>query len=281
MRPLHYVLKVANRAKTMDFYLNVLQMQVLRHEEFGSGCEASCNGRYDGRWSKTMVGYGDESSHFVLELTYNYGVAAYTAGNDFNYLRIRSDAVLANVRPQADLTLDGVHEVRDPNGIRFLVEAGGPQASLSELSLFVSSSHASTLFWRDLLGATVVEESPHSVELAFDSSANFRLKLLTSSDVVINHAEAYGRLALACPTEQLEALEKAVDAHDAKHLLKRLTVLPTPGKTDVSVIIVTDPDQHEICFVGEEGFSELSERDAEAEALLEKSISEDRSEVKK
>jgi hypothetical protein len=62
--------------------------QVLRHEEFIEvcltqhniflksfslkGCKATCNGPYDNMWSKTMVGYGPEDGHFVLELTYNY-----------------------------------------------------------------------------------------------------------------------------------------------------------------------------------------------------------------
>lgn len=35
---------------------------------------------YDNRWSKTMIGYGPESTHFVLELTYNYGVKVYEMG---------------------------------------------------------------------------------------------------------------------------------------------------------------------------------------------------------
>lgn len=35
---------------------------------------------YDNRWSKTMIGYGPESTHFVLELTYNYGVKSYELG---------------------------------------------------------------------------------------------------------------------------------------------------------------------------------------------------------
>ncbi len=55
MRPLHYVFKICNRKSTMDFYLNILKMSILRHEEFEEGCEASCNGPYDGKWSKTMV----------------------------------------------------------------------------------------------------------------------------------------------------------------------------------------------------------------------------------
>lgn len=36
---------------------------------------------YDNRWSKTMIGYGPESNHFVIELTYNYGVTNYELGN--------------------------------------------------------------------------------------------------------------------------------------------------------------------------------------------------------
>lgn len=30
-----------------------------------------------------MVGYGPEDNHFVVELTYNYGIKHYVKGNDF------------------------------------------------------------------------------------------------------------------------------------------------------------------------------------------------------
>ena len=43
---------------------------------------------YDGKWSKSMVGYGDEDSHFVLELTYNYGIKHYAKGNDFKVIKV-------------------------------------------------------------------------------------------------------------------------------------------------------------------------------------------------
>ena len=48
IRPLHYVFKISNREKTMNFYLNLLGMTALRHEEFKEGCDAACNGPYDG-----------------------------------------------------------------------------------------------------------------------------------------------------------------------------------------------------------------------------------------
>ena len=43
---------------------------------------------YDGKWSKTMIGFGPEDDHFVLELTYNYGIKEYKLGNDFQVIYI-------------------------------------------------------------------------------------------------------------------------------------------------------------------------------------------------
>jgi catechol 2,3-dioxygenase-like lactoylglutathione lyase family enzyme len=83
-RALHYVFRIANREASYKFYTEVLGMKVLRHEEFTEGCKATCNGPYDNMWSKTMIGYGSEDEHFVLELTYNYTVHGYELGNDFN-----------------------------------------------------------------------------------------------------------------------------------------------------------------------------------------------------
>ena len=48
---LHWVFKVPSpRAETIRFYRDVLGMQILRHEEFEKGCEAACNGPYDGKY---------------------------------------------------------------------------------------------------------------------------------------------------------------------------------------------------------------------------------------
>ena len=63
-------------------------MKVLRHEEFGFGCEATCNGPYQRPWSKTMIGFGPESTHFVFELTYTFGIRNYPRGNDFRHVII-------------------------------------------------------------------------------------------------------------------------------------------------------------------------------------------------
>ena len=48
---------------------------------------------YDGKWSKSMVGYGPEDNHFVVELTYNYGLGSYQLGNDFRVSQLASNCI--------------------------------------------------------------------------------------------------------------------------------------------------------------------------------------------
>ena len=45
-----------------------------------------------------MIGYGDEDSNFVAELTYNYGVRTYKPGNVHIASLIKSDSVFAKER---------------------------------------------------------------------------------------------------------------------------------------------------------------------------------------
>jgi len=98
-------------------------MDVLRHEEFDGGCEAACGGPYDGKWSKTMMGYGAEDQHFALELTCNYGVKQYRVGNDFRSITVSIRTAFE--RAKAHTTVHDVQErrvsVRSPDGYVFVV----------------------------------------------------------------------------------------------------------------------------------------------------------------
>ncbi len=58
-------------------------------------------------------------------------------------------------------------------------------------------------------------------------------------------------------------------------VLTPLVSLDTPGKASVQVVILADPDGHEICFVGDEAFRQLSRPDEDAPTLLTRSISRD------
>ena len=87
IRPLHWVIKVGDLKRSIEL-LSLLGARVLRHEEFTSGCEATCNGPYTGYWSKSMVGWENEDKSFVFELTYNYGVYEYARGNDLQSISL-------------------------------------------------------------------------------------------------------------------------------------------------------------------------------------------------
>lgn len=92
----------------------------------------------------------------------------------------------------------------------------------------------------------------------------------------MDHAKAYGRIAFACPYEEQPQIEQKILDHKLT-ILTPLTSLDTPGKATVRVIILADPDGHEICFVDEEGFTQLSQVDPEGDKLLNRYISTDKS----
>ena len=80
MRMLHTMLRVGNMQRSKDFYCQVLGMKVLREHDYP-----------DGKFTLAFVGYGDEQSNTVLELTYNYGVENYDMGKAFGHIAIEVD----------------------------------------------------------------------------------------------------------------------------------------------------------------------------------------------
>jgi lactoylglutathione lyase len=71
------MLRVGDLARSTSFYTNVLGMKVLRTTD-----------RPEQKYTLAFVGYGDESAHAVLELTYNYGVDRYDLGGAFGHVAI-------------------------------------------------------------------------------------------------------------------------------------------------------------------------------------------------
>ena len=76
MRILHTMLRVGDLQRSILFYTNVLGMKMLRTTD-----------RPEQKYTLAFVGYGDESEHAVLELTYNYGVGSYDLGLGYERLR--------------------------------------------------------------------------------------------------------------------------------------------------------------------------------------------------
>jgi len=264
-------------------------MQILRHEEFEESCNAACNGPYDGKWSKTMVGYGSEDDHFVVELTYNYGVKNYELGNDYQYITINSKTILENARSanypvQVD---EGENFVAAPDGYRFkLVEEDLPENQDPVRSITLQSSNIDKTkeFWSSVLEVPTFSEEESSdgdlcVTFSFDEKQTCLefIERASNQRKPIEHATAFGRIAFSCPASQLPKIEAAAKNFNNECVKTALVSLDTPGKATVQVVILADPDGYEICFVGDEGFRELSKIDPQAGALLENALSKDKS----
>ncbi|MEO9136153.1 MAG: lactoylglutathione lyase [Casimicrobiaceae bacterium] len=85
MRVLHTMLRVGDLDRSIDFYTNVLGMQLLRKTD-----------RPDQRYTLAFVGYGDERTNAVLELTHNYGVDRYDLGTGYGHVAVEvNDAAAA------------------------------------------------------------------------------------------------------------------------------------------------------------------------------------------
>ena len=82
MRMLHTMLRVGNLEKSIAFYTDVLGMKLLRQSD---------NTEY--KYTLAFVGYGDESEHTVLELTYNWETDSYDLGNAYGHIALEVDNV--------------------------------------------------------------------------------------------------------------------------------------------------------------------------------------------
>jgi lactoylglutathione lyase len=82
MRLLHTMLRVGNLEKSLKFYCDVLGMKLLRQKDYPGG-----------EFTLAFVGYGDESDHTVLELTYNWGTDHYNLGDAYGHIAIGVDDI--------------------------------------------------------------------------------------------------------------------------------------------------------------------------------------------
>ena len=77
MRVLHNMLRVGNMQRAVDFYTQVLGMQLLRTTK-----------RPDQNYDLAFLGYGSNPEHAEIELTFNYGVECYEHGSAFGHIAI-------------------------------------------------------------------------------------------------------------------------------------------------------------------------------------------------
>ena len=80
MRVLHTMIRVGDLDRSLKFYTDVLGMKLLRRKDYP-----------DGKFTLAFVGYGPETEHAVVELTYNWGTDKYDLGNAFGHIALEVD----------------------------------------------------------------------------------------------------------------------------------------------------------------------------------------------
>ncbi|KFD47999.1 hypothetical protein M514_11127 [Trichuris suis] len=304
-RSLHYVIRVGDLMDSLCFYVGKLGMRVLRHEEFPHGCKATCNGPFGGKWSKTMVGYGPEDDHFVLEVVYNYGITSYDLGNFHAGFGIQSREAFAKVTAAgAQSDSSGVARVLDPNGYTFFISNADAKDPFRRVTLRVRDLNESREYYEQILGLKSSNIENDSISLSF-SDDQVQLKFFSRVSKYFSVFSSINRSWIrrlrsrrrmraysfrlpnersirrvvfklyclySCVVFKLASIEKAAK-QAGYNVLTSLTDLDTPGKATVSVVILADPDGHEICCVGDENYRALSKWEPETELVWKKAFS--------
>lgn len=84
MRILHTMLRVTELQSSIDFYTQVLGMNLLRQKDYP-----------DGKFTLAFLGYGNEADSTVIELTHNWDTSSYEMGDAFGHIAIEVDDVYA------------------------------------------------------------------------------------------------------------------------------------------------------------------------------------------
>ncbi|MBP9726289.1 MAG: lactoylglutathione lyase [Gammaproteobacteria bacterium] len=77
MRIAHTMIRVGNLEKSIQFYTDVLGMQIIKRKDYP-----------EGRFTLVFVGYGPEPTTALIELTYNWDTSHYDIGNGFGHIAL-------------------------------------------------------------------------------------------------------------------------------------------------------------------------------------------------
>jgi len=110
-RVLYTMVRVSDLELSIEFYKNILGMKELRRESFT-----------EGRFTLVFIGYGDESTNAVIELTYNWDKDSYQHGTGYGHVALAVNDIYAAVQRMKSL---GVNVVREPGPMTHAVDETG------------------------------------------------------------------------------------------------------------------------------------------------------------
>jgi len=160
-RMLHVVYRVGDLDRTIKFYTECLGMKLLRKRDIP-----------EERYTNAFLGYGPEDSHFVIELTYNYGVDKYDIGAGFGHFGIAVEDVAKTVdlikAKGGKVTREPgpvkggssvIAFIEDPDGYKFeLIERGPTPEPLCQVMLRVGDLDRAINFYEKAFGMELLRK---------------------------------------------------------------------------------------------------------------------------
>lgn len=161
-RLLHAVYRVGDLDRTIKFYTECFGMKLLRKRDVP-----------EEKYANAFLGFGPETSNFVVELTYNYGVTSYEIGTGFGHFGIATEDVYkmvehirekgGNITREPGPVKGGsthIAFVKDPDGYIFeLMQREGPiPEPFCQVMLRVGDLDRSIKFYEKALGMKLLKK---------------------------------------------------------------------------------------------------------------------------
>lgn len=262
-RFLHAVYRVGDLDRAIKFYTECFGMQLLRKRDVP-----------EEKYSNAFLGFGPEDSHFVVELTYNYGVDKYDIGTGFGHFAIASEDVYKlaeNIKAKGGKITREPGPVKggttviafaqDPDGYLFeLIQRGPTPEPLCQVMLRVGDLDRSIKFYEKACGMKLlrtIDNPAYKYTLAMmgyaDEYETTVLELTYNYGVAeYTKGNAYAQLAIS--TEDVYNSAAAVELV-TKELGGKITRQPGPiPGINTKITSFLDPDGWKVVLVDNSDF---------------------------
>ena len=116
-RLLYTMIRVVDLDRSVAFYKDALGMNELRRENFT-----------EGRFTLVFIGYGDETSNAIIELTYNWDENNYKLGNGYGHVALEVSDIYETCKHLKGM---GVSIVRKPGPMTYAVDETGHKENIA------------------------------------------------------------------------------------------------------------------------------------------------------
>ncbi|KAB2600940.1 lactoylglutathione lyase [Pyrus ussuriensis x Pyrus communis] len=262
-RFLHAVYRVGDLDRTIKFYTEALGMKLLRKRDIP-----------EEKYSNAFLGYGPEDSHFVVELTYNYGVSSYDIGTGFGHFAIATPDVKklvedvrakgGNVTREPGPVKGGtsiIAFVKDPDGYTFeIIQRPSTPEPLCQVMLRVGDLERSIKFYEKALGLKLlrtIERPEYKYTIAilgYAEEDQTTILELTYNYGVTEYTKGNAYAQIAISTDDVYKSAEAVNLV-TQELGGKITRQPGPiPGLNTKITSFLDPDGWKTVLVDNEDF---------------------------